>query len=558
MIRKLILFLFCLLALPAAALADAEYSITQYYMDVQVLPDGGAEVTETLLYDFDGEYNGILSLFDADGTGGIEDLRLTIDGEPILPVDEMNHIPNTYTLSQDGSLIEVRSYSPGRDDTRLVVYEYRMAALAERYEDAGMILRSFIGGNNSVSLRDAVVRVSFPEEAGLQAFVHGAMQPEDIHTGPDYVEFGPKTVSPDSFAEMRILFPTELIGQAPLKEGNILESALAEEARLIEEAERTAQLTETAKYLFSAAYTVIFLIVWLLLARRYGLKGRVKDTPDIRRLSAWPAAFAQAAVEEAPDTAALSGSLMELVLMRRVRMDSTDDDLIFTLTDRSQDGLQPHHIRLIGWLFGGGDSFSLSSLNAGEDYQRARSFEEGYAAYTEQVAKDMLSHRLRYKNDGLRISVNALIILLGTVGAGYILVAGTPNVFLGIFVALVLYLLLRLMSRVRTLTDEGERLRMDAQALIAAGILPEDTMAYLPFYTALGMTEPLIAAAEGHIFPEENFSLLCAGWHYRLHAMTSSLRDAHHHNASVPDPSASSSSGVRGGSAGRGGGHGAW
>ncbi len=560
----LIFTVFLLFCLQTAAFADAEYSISNYAMEISVLPDGSAEVKETLIYEFDGEYNGILSLFDTDGIDGIEDFRVYADGEEVRPVEKMEYERNTYTAEEDGSLTEVRVYSPGRSGTRLFAYEYTMTGLADRYEDAGMILRKFIGENNSVSLQNAVVTVQFPEAGEVRAFVHGGMNESHIVCGENSVSFGPATVYPDSSVEMRILFPAEWIPDAPLKEGGIVDAALAEEQRLIEEAARRAELIRTAKYVFAAAYILGFFLIWLALVKKYSLKGRFHETPDIRRMTALPAAFASYAVEGAADTDSLSGTLMELVQRGIVRMENADGDVLFTLLDRSADGLYPHQQKLISWLFDECDSFSLSALNAGDDYDRAHAFESGYNSYCNQVAADMAAHSLRFKNDGVRITANAFLIILGALGTGFILMAGKANIALGMATALMMFLLLFLMSKIRALTDDGERLQAAALDLKSRPVAQDGGMLdLLPWYTALGMTEPLVEAVER--IPADDHSsgnylplYLYAGWHHSLHTLSRSMRDTHHHNASVPDPNASSSSGSSGGSNGGGGGHGAW
>ena len=178
----------------------------------------------------------------------------------------------------------------------------------------------------------------------------------------------------------------------------------------------------------------------------------------------------------------------------------------------------------------------------------------------------MHDNALLYRNDGLRITLNALIVILGAMGAGGILLAGDMNSVLGVIVAGMLFFLLSLMSRVRRLTDDGERLQANALALKEAGISSgSDLLPLLPYYVALDMTEPLVETidtAPNGRYAGSNDPLpfyLYVGWHHSLHSLTSSMRDTHHHNASIPNPdSASSSSHGGGGSNGGGGGHGAW
>lgn len=557
-IRLLFISLILLLC-TSPALADSGYSIENYSLSINVHADGSAEVTETLLYDFDGSYNGVLSLFDPSGLDGLEDFRIFIDGAEMTPVSEMTYISNTYTVTEQNNLLEIRVYSPGNGNRRAVTYEYTMKGLAKRYADTGLIHRRFIGENSSVTLQNAVVRVNFPGNGEIKAFVHGGMDDSYITAGSDSVVFGPKNVTSGSWVEMRILFPCEWISDAPLIDAEMYDDVLAEEASIAEEERQSAIRTENAKYIFTAAYLVVFFAVWALMAKKYGTKNQLRETADSSRIFSYPAAFLTAAIEDEADTDALTGTLMELVADGSIRMEPDGEGIRFTQIRKDFTGYYPHQMKLTDWLFDERDFFLLSDLNAGSDYERAQQFETGYNRYISQVSEDMLTAGLRYKNDGLRTAVNAFIILLGAMGTGGVLLAGTPNILLALLLGGSMFLLIALMSRVRRLTDEGERLLADAEAFKASAI-PTDSglsgsVAYL---AALGMTEPLIKAMEfGGVdsSPEEMPVWMFTGWYYSLHLLNGSVRDAHHHNASIPNPSASSSHSSGNGG---GGGHGAW
>lgn len=543
--------------LSSSAIADTDYEITAYSMDVSLLSDGNANVTETLVYDFEDEYNGVLSTFDIDGVDGIADLRVFIDDVEMRLVDSMEYEFNTYTLAQEGSLIEARVYSPGDSDVRTVVYEYSMLGLAARYQDVGMVYRKLIGHNNATALHNAIITVHFPGNGEISAFVHGGMSADDVTVYDNAVAFGPKTVYSGDDVEIRLLFPSEWISNAPLYEENVLQTALAEEQFLIDEAARVALLLRRCKYLLFALYVILFGLTVALMQKKYGVKGRLKEA-NVHRLTAWPSAFAQTALIGAPDANALSGTLVELIRLSRIKMENVEKDLRFTLLNRTTDDLYPHQAALIDWLFAETDVIYLSALNAGSDYERAQAFENGYASYCDRVVQDMVRHSLKYKNDGARICLNAFIILFGAAGASFILLAGASDVLLGCAMALVMFLYITLMNRIRTLTDEGELLQNAAALLRSEPIASGETLLNrLPYYTALGMTEPLVHAFVAH--PDDSLSApyLYGGWYFDLHRLSNSMCDTHRHNASLPNPNASSSGGG-GGSNGGGGGHGAW
>ncbi len=550
----LCLTLLCCLMMSAGVLADPSYKITNYAMEVDVQTDGSALITETLIYEFDGEYNGILSQFDTDGVQGIEDFTVYADGEIVLPVEVMDYEYNTYTLSSEGDIHEVRVYSPGEDDVRVFEYEYTLMGLAHRYEDAGMILRKFIGEENAVPLQNASIVVRFPEEGTIQTFVHGGMSEYQIEK--DCVVFGPERVYSGDYVEVRLLFPAEWIADAPAEDGSIIDIALAEEQRLLEEAAALSQRIYLTKYAYLAVYAVVMIACLLLMARKYGVKRTLHCTSDPARVAGWPAAFMTDLMEDAPDADALSGTLVELTMLGRVQLEPEGDDLRFTLLDARTDDLYPHQAQMVNWLFAAAPTFLLKDLNAGNDYDRAQLFERGYSAYCAAVTKDVIAQDLRYPNSGLRIALNAAILLFGCIGAAFALVADQPLMPVGLMLIALTALFMLLASRIRSLTSAGESLKRDIQALKELGCTG-DLNRFLPYYTALGMTEPLVEAAPS-LAADDTPVWLFAGWQYQLHHMRSTMHDTHTHNASIPDPNASSSSSGGGGSNGGGGGHGAW
>lgn len=89
---------------------------------------------------------------------------------------------------------------------------------------------------------------------------------------------------------------------------------------------------------------------------------------------------------------------------------------------------------------------------------------------------------------------------------------------LGIGMLLLMFLLLRLMGRIRTLTDKGEELALTASALREQG-LTEEYPHLLPHAAALALTKE---SAQPNLSCE------------RIERLRIALRDAHNHNASLP------------------------
>ncbi len=526
-----------------AALAASDYTVTNYsvYMDIQT--DGSAYVTETLSYAFDGDYSNITYQVDAAEGSRIVDLNVYLDGAAITRSDTPTYIENSYTVTESENSTHVQIYSPGNNDTRLVTYEYHLTEFAERYADTGMIHYAFISEDHKVHLQNAILTVHFQGASGnlenIVAFARGGMDVADIKVHDNVIEFGSAALFPDDYVEVRLLFPAEYVDSAPLIDQAVRQAILEEEQRLDAESARRAFVLRVAKQVYFVAYTLIFFIVWLCFVRRYRMKGALKETPDPQRVLNFPAAFAAAVVQDEPDCNAAAGTLLELIQLGHIRIAAGADkkELYFTLLDSSRESLYPHQLKLIEWLFDDRDSFMLSDLSAA-NYDQAQLFERGLAAYCEQVVADMHDRKLKHHNDLSCILVSTLIIIFGILGCGGMLLASQSDVVLGSIMICIMFCLIHLMNRIRRLTDAGERLLSDARALLNHEIPSgDDMLPFLPYYTALGMTESLIHAVEScrlnnQICHEPDY--LFIGWHHALRALSTALRSAHQHNASMP------------------------
>ncbi len=543
-IQLLITAVLLFLVFQPAALAASDYSITNYSMYMDVQTDGSAYITETLMYDFDGDYINISYQVKAPEGSRLLDMNVYIDGAAITQSDTPNYVENSYSLTENEGITQVQIYSPGNDDTRLVTYEYHITSLAERYADTGMLLYEFIPENHKVRLQNAILTVHFQGTSSgklenILAFAHGGMDVEHIQIHDNVIEFGPVTLFPDDFATIRLLFPAEYVNSAPLIKEQIRQTVLEEEQRLDAEASHRAFVLRIAKQIYFIAYTLIFFIVWLSFVRRYRMKGSLRETPQPERILKFPAAFVTAVAEEEPDCNAVAGTLLELIQLGHIRLNAGADkkELYFTLLEQSRENLYPHQKKLLEWLFDGRDSFMLSDLNA-VSFEQAQAFERGLATYCEQVVLDMHSHQLKYHNDSACILVSTLIIILGILGCGGILLANQSDVLLGSGMICIMFCLIHLMNRIRHLTDKGERLRLDARALIAREVPSgDDMLPFLPYYTALGMTEPLMHAVESRRLNNQichDPDYLFIGWHHALRTLSTTLRAAHQHNASMP------------------------
>ncbi len=580
--RKILaVLLLALLALSPGALA-ADYTISAYSMDVSIEADGSGRIAERLTYVFDGSYNGILSTLDVSDVEGWGDFSLYVDGDTLLTrVDSMDMVPNTYTLTEDGGMLEVKAYAPGSGGRREFRYEYTLRGLAQRYRDAARLNYRLIGLNNAVTLQNATLSVAFPE-APEHWFVHGAMDEGDLALAGSVLTAGPRDVAPGQYAEIDALFPASALYAAPLIDRDITDEALETEARLAEERaeaeEAQARMEHAARYGLMGAFAAIFIGMALLFRSffaRFGFRRAVQPSEDTGALDGLDAAVAGLLVRNTADESAFSATLLELTQMGVLSMAgeahpvSGEKGTKFTVLRRDAP-MSGQQQALFSWLFGRRDFLWIEDLDAGESESAARDFASEYAAWQKAVQRQAIDQGLYQGNGGkkaLGVTLTAVLGIIVSVAAFALEMAWQGAA--GLFLTAVLC---AGFASLRPLTDRGEEKVAAVRGFCEKygeklTELPADALKNLPILVALGYVEPLTQYLERRAGePDYGYGGMLpvwwyAGWYYDMGRTRHAFRDVRRHNASVVAKSSSSSGGGFSGSSGGGGGgggHGAW
>jgi hypothetical protein len=582
-VRKIMtVLMLILLALPLGALADG-YSIPMYSMDVAIQADGSAQVTEDLTYNFDGNYNGILSAIDVGDVEGLEDLRLYVDGGTQLrQVDVMNKDLFTYTAVREGDLIKIQAYAPGDGGQRSFRYTYTMLGLAQRYQDAARLNYKLIGIANDVTLGGATVRVTFPA-APEHWFAHGAMGAEDLSIDSDgALVAGPKDVEPGQYMEIDALFPADSMGLAPLIDQPIVQATLDTEARLAEEkaaAEAAAAETRNRmRYGVMGLLAAFFIAAAVLLRQklaRYGIKKDVKPTDDMQALDGLDAAVAEQLVRGKASESGFSATLLELVQKGALAMASEVHPLTgekqtkFTVVNRNADKTQQQEA-LFDWLFANREFLWIEDLSAGNDAKLAQSFASGYSGWQRAVKQQAVDQGLYFGN-GVKMGCGVAMLSVGGVLISVALFF-LGQIWLGLAGLFLTGVIAIGFSRVRSITDQGEEKFAAVRGFCEKygeklSNLPAEALKYLPVLVGLGYVEPLAQYLDQRANqPEYGYGgglplWWYAGWYFDMGRVGRSFHDVQRHNAGVVAKSSGSSGGGFSGSSGGGGGgggHGAW
>ena len=282
----LVLLALCLwLALPARVARADGYSIDEVNIDATIRPDGSVAVVESRRFDFDGSYHGVyweIPSGDYDGrqiettVGSVGEM---IDGQFVAFEEDYSGNDHTYQLSDYGSGVRVKLYSAHSYESAVFVIEYVDTNLAARYDDVSELYWKFVSDGWDVESQNVTCTVHLPvpegkvvePEENVRAWGHGPLDASVTFEGNDVVYRVPG-MGTSEFAEARITFPAEWLGEATSQGGRVLQDVLAEERQWADEANARRQRARMITYgggVFGALGTLVALVAPLFALARY-------------------------------------------------------------------------------------------------------------------------------------------------------------------------------------------------------------------------------------------------------------------------------------------------
>ena len=149
---------------------DRDYSIENYDIFLDILPNGLLHINESISYNFNGEFNGIyrdIPLKEGESIGNIE-------------ISLSNGIYGTYELldTDEGKEIKVYLYSdaamtqPIKDTSVSVFISYDMVNVTKIYSDTGEVQFKLWGDEWDQNAREFSAHIQFPSDAGVEYWIN--------------------------------------------------------------------------------------------------------------------------------------------------------------------------------------------------------------------------------------------------------------------------------------------------------------------------------------------------------------------------------------------------
>ena len=276
---------------PAGAADDRSFYLSGYDIQVDINEDGSANIEERLIYDFSGDFNGVLRNIDYSDSGGLRELQVSVDRAGTLDEFSLNNgstlddggNPGSYNCVVEGDLEKLKIFEPSSSETKTFVLKYKLLDVVTKYNDIAEFNRKLVDTGWEVPLDNIRITITLPEGANkgdLMIFAHGPLTGVSTILDANTVECTAPSVDPGTFVETRLLFPLALVPQASqvVQEDALprimdQEKTLAEEAnQLREEAAEAAAAEEVwavAGSVMSYGLIVICIILMIYLYFRF-------------------------------------------------------------------------------------------------------------------------------------------------------------------------------------------------------------------------------------------------------------------------------------------------
>lgn len=267
-------------------------SYTVENMDIQAIvqKDGSVEVSQTITYNFNGEYNGIFidipyKLEDEEydkhrnQSSGLNDSLYNNDGVDIIGVTQIlkdktieykkvnnasNGSARIYQVIPNDGIYRIKVYSPSTNQLKTFNIKYTLKNLCVKHLDIGELYYNFIGGGWETIIKQLNIDVHLPNNNtnnNLYVYAHGPYNGKSTIISNNKINFKVENVKPKQYVSARVIFDLENIADS-VKESRKIALGLikADENNIIENREEKNRFTIKV-IVFAGA----LLIYWFIL-----------------------------------------------------------------------------------------------------------------------------------------------------------------------------------------------------------------------------------------------------------------------------------------------------
>lgn len=569
--------------------SERSYEISQYTVQVDIQEDGSVLFFETMTYEFDGAFNGMLFNLDTRGIEEPTDIEvfLRAEGEdPFIPLTlSESGEPMTYELEERSNQLAFTVHQPVEDAELTVRYQYRLPQLITNYNDIAEFNHRIIGAGWDEPLYDIDITVTLPEAVAageLQAWAHGDQSGlinvlDDNQTVTLSLNRNPS----NQFVEAHIIFPTTVTASNPnvVNEDRYNAIITLEERLASEKQEELVMFFVLALVLGLTGPLFVLLVFSWLRKKNKEANPQPAIVPELLYEvpeSLPPAIVMHAVFKKYPTSEDVSATLMNLIRKGYLSIEAIDnnygeEDFRVTKIKEPDDTLLKHETRLIKWFIdvvGNGEELLLSEIEAiNDNKKRAKRFNNEWVSWQSDVVMDSRPFIEKYQaphaNKAMGMVILAMVVAnLFFIGSILIiLMTDVSSWLIALAISGILFSTTLLIYHTKhpPLTTEGDRARKEWRAfenmLKQVGDFDMTDIAsldiwdnYLIYAIAFGLAETVVDQMRLDYGADELEDSYIGGFYYYHPLYLGHMNQSINKGITSSTPASSSSSGGSGGS----------
>lgn len=247
MIKKISVIIVAIVLMVVPSVFGADYYISQYNIDAEILENGDMAVTENIKYNFSEDMNGLYATIlynysfsgqkDDMGTSSkryqasnITDIKVYTSDYSFDNMKEAKHrsegmlkngmdgyYSSEFSSGEEKSLL-LKVYLPVESgDDKYVRYEYVIKDVVVNYEDYSEIYWNFIGGDSECSMDNVTITLTFPDETKIEAYGHSFGNVDSFSNDGKKVTYKLSHLSSNTAADIRAVFPNTIMDKDAIK-----------------------------------------------------------------------------------------------------------------------------------------------------------------------------------------------------------------------------------------------------------------------------------------------------------------------------------------------------
>lgn len=239
-IRKLLLFIFCIVFLGSFNYIYGYFEIDNYDINATILENGDMEVEENITYKTTETRNGVYRNIECanednklNSASAIKLKSVKVNGELYKEVSNAyNGNSGVYLYNLENNNANIKVYTPFKNVGKTVTYTYILKDVGVKYADTSELFWNFVGYEWEDKINNLNINITLPQISAnekVYVFAHGSDNGTFSQNG-NIVNIHAENIAPGNAIDARILFSKDaLTYEAKYKSKNVLNKYINEE-----------------------------------------------------------------------------------------------------------------------------------------------------------------------------------------------------------------------------------------------------------------------------------------------------------------------------------------